>query len=228
MQPYFFPYFGYFQLMAAVDEIVVYDNIEFSKGGWINRNRILVNGEDSYITLPLKKDSDHLDVRERQLSGTWSALREKMLNRISGAYRSAPHFASAFPIIEQCIRFGNTNLFRFIFNSIDTVRSYLKIGTPLVTSSTIAIDHSLKSESKVVAICKARKADAYINPGGGKTLYSRERFRNDGIDLIFLTMGDVTYSQFNHPFVPALSIIDLMMFKSVDEIRQFLGIYILE
>src|SRR4030042_5533275 len=92
MQPYFLPYIGYFQLMNAVDEFVIYDNIEFSKKGWINRNRILVNGKDSYITIPLKKDSDYLDVRDRYLAETWSSEKIKMLKRIIGSYRKAPRF----------------------------------------------------------------------------------------------------------------------------------------
>ena len=82
MQPYFFPYIGYFQLMNAVDEFVVYDNIEFTKKGWINRNRILVNGKDAFITISLKKDSDYLDVRDRYLADSWSSDRVKMLNRM--------------------------------------------------------------------------------------------------------------------------------------------------
>ncbi len=78
MQPYFFPYIGYFQLINTVDEFVVYDNIEFTKKGWINRNRILVNGKDEYITLPIKKDSDFLHVKDRFLAETWSKDSAKM------------------------------------------------------------------------------------------------------------------------------------------------------
>src|SRR5258708_1900418 len=163
MQPYFFPYIGYFQLMNAVDEFVLYDNIKFSKKGWINRNRILVNNSDSYITLPLKKDSDFLDVRGRSLSDTWPAEKVKMLNRITESYRKAPQFASAFPIVEKAVLCGETNLFTFILNSLSLVKQYLGIETSIIVSSGIPIDHALKSDKKVLEICRGRRATTYVN-----------------------------------------------------------------
>src|SRR5438445_505000 len=101
MQPYFFPYIGYFQLINAVDEFVVYDNIEFTKKGWINRNRILVNGKDAYITIPLKKDSDYLNVNERWLADVWTVERKKLLNRITESYRKAPYYESIYNLAEK-------------------------------------------------------------------------------------------------------------------------------
>src|SRR6188768_4511537 len=105
MQPYLFPYIGYFQLMAAVDEFVVYDNIEFTKKGWINRNRILVNGKDTFITLPLKKGSDYLNVNDRYLADSWLTDRTKLMNKVTEAYRKAPQFNLAYPVIKKCIFF---------------------------------------------------------------------------------------------------------------------------
>jgi hypothetical protein len=146
MQPYLFPYIGYFQLMNAVNEFVVYDNIEFSKKGWVNRNRILVNGKDSYITFPLKKDSDYLDIKERYLAETWSIEKNKLLNKIKEAYRKAPYFNFVFPLIEKCINFNDTNLFNFVLNSLVLIKEYLGIPTTLTLSSIIPIDHKLKAE----------------------------------------------------------------------------------
>jgi hypothetical protein len=222
MQPYFFPYIGYFQLINAVDEFVVYDNIKFTKKGWINRNRILVNGKDSYISLPLKKDSDHLDVRDRYLADSWSFEKDKMLNRIIESYRKAPYFDSVYPIIEKSILFEEHNLFGFILNSLNLVSEYLGIQTPLLVSSTIPVDHGLKAEKKVVAICKARKADMYLNPIGGVQLYSKVDFRNEGLDLCFLKTTSFIYKQSDNEFVPFLSIIDVMMFNSKEEIMEYL------
>jgi hypothetical protein len=222
MQPYFFPYIGYFQLINAVDEFVVYDNIKFTKKGWINRNRILVNGKDSYISLPLKKDSDHLDVRDRYLADSWSFEKDKMLNRIIESYRKAPYFDSVYPIIEKSILFEEHNLFGFILNSLNLVREYLGIQTPLLVSSTIPVDHGLKAEKKVVAICKARKADMYLNPIGGAQLYSKADFKNEGLDLCFLKTTNFIYKQSDNEFVPFLSIIDVMMFNSKEEIMDYL------
>jgi len=222
MQPYFLPYIGYFQLMNAVDEFVVYDNIQYTKKGWINRNRILVDGRDAYITLPLKNDSDYLDVRDRSLAESWGVEKNKMLNRIRAAYRKAPYFNSVFPMIEECILFEERNLFAFILHSLQQVKEYLNIRTPVVISSSLLIDHELKAENKVIAICKARKADAYFNPIGGIQLYSKDRFKEQGLDLHFLKTNDFKYRQFNNDFVPLLSIIDVMMFNAQEEIKEYL------
>jgi hypothetical protein len=228
MQPYFFPYIGYFQLMKAVDEFVVYDNIEFTKKGWIHRNRILVNGQDSFVTVPLKKDSDYLDVKDRQLAESWIVERRRMLNRINAAYRKAPMFDSAYPVIERCILFESGNLFEFLWHSLDLTKAYLGIRTPLLISSTIPIDHSLRSSQKVIALCRARRADVYLNPIGGVQLYKKEDFEKEGIDLHFLRSAPVEYKQFQGDFVPWLSIIDVMMFNPLEQITKMLESCFLE
>lgn len=222
MQPYFFPYIGYFQLINAVDEFILYDNIEYSKKGWINRNRILVNNSDSYITIPLKKDSDFLHIRERFLADSWKTDKNKMLNRITESYRKAPYFENVYHIIEDCILFKEINLFEFIKNSIYKVNSFLGINTPVVVSSTLDINHKLKSEEKVIEICKSRKAKIYINPIGGLNIYKKENFIEKGIELFFLKSGDFSYNQFNDKFVPWLSILDVMMFSKKENIKNYL------
>ncbi len=223
MQPYLFPYIGYFQLMNAVDEFVVYDNIQFSKKGWINRNRILVNGEEAFITIPLKRDSDYLDVKDRWLAETWMTDKKKILNRINESYNKAPYFNNAYPIIKESILLEENNLFKFILHSLTLIKEYLEIKTSLIISSSIAIDHTLKSENKVIEICKARCATEYINPIGGTGLYKKENFKEQGINLHFIKTGDIFYSQYKNQFVPFLSIIDVMMFNSRDEIQRHLN-----
>jgi hypothetical protein len=222
MQPYFFPYIGYFQLLNTVDEFIVYDNIEYSKKGWISRNRILVNGKDAYISVPIRKDSDFLDVRDRFLAQVWVTDRKKMLNRINESYRKAPEFEFVFAVVEKCILFEEPNLFKFILHSLETLKSYLSITTPLSVSSTIAIDHSLKAEQKVLALCKERNATHYINPIGGLQLYDKTIFKNQGIELSFLQSSELIYDQLGNTFVPWLSIIDVMMFNSREKIGVLL------
>jgi hypothetical protein len=222
MQPYFFPYIGYFQLMHAVDEFVVYDNIEFSRKGWIHRNRILVNNAAAYISLPVKKDSDYLPVCDRYLAETWPVEKKKLYNRIAEAYRKAPFFNPVISVVEACLDVDERNLFRFILHSLNQVRSYLGIVTPMRISSQVAIDHNLKAQDKVLALCKACNASEYINPIGGVELYGRDRFAEEGIDLQFLKANPITYSQFQGEFVPSLSIIDVMMFNPVERIREYL------
>lgn len=225
MQPYFFPYIGYFQLINSVDEFVIYDAIEFTKKGWINRNRILVNGTDAIISLPLKKDSDFLNINDRILANTWEVDRKKILNRISESYRKAPYFKETYELIEKCIMFEERNLFNFIFNSVKNVLYFLNIDTKLITSSSISIDHKLKGEEKVMAICKERGADIYINPIGGFDLYDKETFSINNLELQFIRSENIKYNQFNNDFIPWLSIIDVMMFNSLNEIKTIMSKY---
>lgn len=217
MQPYFFPYVGYFQLIAAVDVFIVYDNIKYTKKGWINRNRMLQNGADVMFSLPLKKDSDSLDVVERELAADFN--REKLLNQFKGAYRRAPYFEQTFPLVEQIVRYEDANLFRFLHHSIVKTCVHLGITTEIRISSRIAIDHALQSQDKVLALCEAIGAKTYVNAIGGIELYSKETFQKKGIELKFIKSLPFEYTQFGNEFVPWLSIIDVMMFNSLDAIR---------
>ena len=215
MQPYFFPYIGYFQLIAAVDLFIVYDNIKYTKKGWINRNRMLQNGKDAMFSLPLKNDSDYLNVCERELAADFN--RDKLLSQFKGSYRRAPYFAQTFPLIEQIVRHQDTNLFRFLHYSIVKTCEYLGITTEIGISSNIAIDHDMKNQDKVLALCQATGASTYINAIGGTELYSRETFREKGIALKFIQSKPFKYEQFGDAFVPWLSIIDVIMFNSKEQ-----------
>jgi hypothetical protein len=218
MQPYFLPYIGYWQLIAAVDVFVVYDNIKYTKKGWINRNRFLRNGVEDTFSLPLRKDSDFLDVNQRLLADSFG--RENLLNRFREAYRKAPEFSSVMPLLEEITRNPVANLFDYIFGSIHAVCEFLGIRTPLMVSSTIACDHSLKSAERVQAICKALGADTYVNPIGGMELYSKEDFASHGIDLKFLKALPFEYEQSGNAFVPWLSILDVLVFNSKERTRS--------
>lgn len=224
MQPYFLPYIGYFQLMAAADLFVVYDNIKYTKKGWINRNRLLLNGTDTLFSIPLSKDSDALDIRERRIAADFR--RDKLLNQIAAAYRRAPCFAEVFPLAERIVNAEESNLFVFLNQALVHTCAHLGIDTEIRASSTIPIDHTLKGQDKVLALCAATGATHYINPPGGVELYSREAFRDKGLELSFLRPLPLEYGQFGAPFVPWLSILDVMMFNSVERIRQdFLSHY---
>lgn len=223
MQPYFFPYIGYWQLINAVNKFVIYDNIQFTKNSWIRRNRILVDGKDKLFTLPIKNDSDYLDVRDRYLSEKYEDVRKKLLNQIKMAYKRAPQFEDVFPIIEECINFNNDNLFEYIYHSIIKVKKYLNINTEIIISSTINMNHSLKNKYRVIETCKVLKGDTYINPIGGVELYDREEFLQNGIELKFLQTNKFEYNQYKNIFVPNLSIIDVMMFNSLERIHEILN-----
>jgi len=221
MQPYFFPYVGYFQLIASVDRFVVYDNIEYTKKGWINRNRFLRNGEDVLFSIPLKKGSDHLHVRDRELAADFN--KDKLLNQLAGAYKRAPEFSEVFPLVEKAVRCESHNLFDYIHQSLVATCEYLGLKTELVVSSTLDIDHTLRGKDKVRALCRRAGADTYINAIGGQVLYAKEEFLADGLSLHFLKSAEIAYPQFDRPFVPWLSIIDVMMFNSRERISEWLA-----
>jgi len=225
MQPYFFPYIGYFQLINSVDEFILYDNIEYTKKGWINRNRILCEGKERLITLPLKKNSDYLKVVERELSESWVKDKNKMLNVIKSSYNKSPYFSETSDLIFQCLNNSENNLFKFIYNSIISINGYLDIKTRIIVSSSINVDHTLKSQDKVLSLCKAQNADVYINSIGGVELYDKGIFKQNGIELKFIKSNPIQYKQFNNEFVPWLSIIDVLMFNSKDEIKKYINNY---
>lgn len=211
MQPYFLPYIGYFQLMNLVDEFVVYDNVEYTKKGWINRNRILLNGKVDYLTLPLQKDSDYRSIVERNLAPIWPQERVKVLNRIKQAYSKTPGFEETLPLLQSCMEYGDLNLFYFILNSIELIKNHLGIKTKIIISSQVEANHTLKAELRVIDICSSLGAEEYINPIGGIQLYSESNFSDSGIRLKFLQARNVWYNQGVDNFFPFLSIIDLLM-----------------
>jgi hypothetical protein len=222
MQPYFFPYIGYWQLIKAVECFVVYDNVKFTKKGWINRNRLLMNGEPVMFTLPLEKASDFLRVDQRRLGASFPDARESLLRRVEAAYRQAPYFHTGFQLFHDCLRFEETNLFLFIHHSILKVCDHLNISTPIVTASTIPIDHELRGEEKVIAMCKALDATDYYNPSGGRALYDAGHFNAAGLSLNFQDVKNISYAQLGPTFQPNLSILDVVMFNGRQEIKRLL------
>jgi hypothetical protein len=217
MQPYFLPYVGYFQLISSVDQFIIYDNIKYTKKSWINRNRMLLNSTDTMFSLPLKKGSDSLTVVERELATEFDRI--KLLNQIKGAYGRSPYFKSTFTMLENIVCFEQSNLFHYIHNSIVRLCEYLGIQTQIVISSGIAIDHNLKSQDKVLALCQASGATTYINPIGGLELYSKEDFSASGVTLQFIKSRPFEYPQFGATFLPWLSIVDVLMFNSIGAVR---------
>ncbi len=226
MQPYFLPYIGYFQLMDMVDEFVLYDTIQFTKKGWIPRNRMLQNNKDCFFTLPLRKDSDFLNINERYLADSYNADKDKLLRKIENNYSKAPYFTSFYPVVEEVLNNKSRNLFDFVYNSLNIIKGLLHISTPIVRSSELDKNIELiKGQEKVLAICNELQATHYINPIGGTALYNKKDFRENNIELNFLQSNDIVYPQFSGEFVQWLSILDVLMFNSVEQTRGYLDKY---
>jgi hypothetical protein len=222
MQPYFLPYVGYWQLMHNVDYFVVYDNIKYTKKGWINRNRYLLNGEPKDFSIPLKKDSDYLDIRERWLSEGATEEISKLMRKLQSAYRDAPGFEQGRFLLEQVLACEDRNLFGFLMHSLERVHACLGLSTRLVVSSSLGVSRELKGQDRVIATCEALGGSEYLNPIGGVELYDPDAFRSRGIRLLFQRVALFKYKQFAHEFVPNLSILDALMFLGTDGVREHL------
>ena len=226
MQPYLFPYIGYFQLIDAVDRFVVADDLTFIKQGWINRNRLLINGNAAYFTVPLKRHPADALIRDVEISdgsGTrWSA---SLLKTIANFYRRAPSFAAVYPMVERVLGGSFTHIAEMARASLREVCAYLGITAHVVETSAVYGNAHLKGQERVIDTCLAEHATDYVNAIGGEALYSREAFSARGIRLQFVRTAPIEYPQFGGPFVPSLSVIDLLMFNSVDGARALLKRY---
>nr|WP_320025662.1 WbqC family protein [uncultured Acetobacterium sp.] len=227
MQPYLFPYIGYYQMINCSDSFVIADDVQFIKQGWINRNRILLNGEPSMITLPISRDSTYLKICERSFENqTGSKGRIRFLNKIHNSYHKAPEFINMYPLIEKIINFENNNVTEYLFNSIKEICLYLDINTEILLESSFNLSPELDYQDSVIYVCKNLNADRYINSIGGMNLYSAQKFTANDIELKFIkTKESLEYKQFYNKFVSNLSIIDVLMFNSLVEIKKLLSEY---
>ena len=221
MQPYLFPYIGYWQLINAVDTFVIYDDVNFIKQGYINRNSILSNGKSQQFTLELIGASSNKLIKEIEIGNNAN----KILKTIKQSYIKAPLFENVISLLEEILTNKEKNLAKYIGYSLEKISQYLEINTKFIYSSNIEKDNTLKAQDKVLEMCNILKADKYINAIGGQELYNKEIFKENGIELNFLKTELVEYKQFKNDFVPYLSIIDILMFNSKDEIKNMLNRY---
>jgi hypothetical protein len=227
MQPYLFPYIGYFQLIQAVDRFVVYDDVAFIKQGWINRNRMLINGAPCFFTVPVKAASSHRLIRDTFIDDDRQHQRwpERLLKSFDTAYRRAPEFSNVFPLLESVLAGKPARIAELAVASLRAVARFLDIGTPFVESSSVYANAQLRGEDRVLAICADERATEYVNLPGGRSLYVSERFEAHGITLAFLEPRPIEYRQFDGAFVPWLSIVDVLMFNPVETVRGYLSAY---
>lgn len=226
MQPYIFPYIGYFQLISAVDRFIIYDDVNYIKQGWVNRNNILIQGEKNMFTIPLVKASQNIKINEtlvnQELYKSWKA---KFIKSLEHSYKKATYFNEVFALLTDFFAINYTTVSSLTVESLKVVSEYLKIKTEIVATSSGYNNHHLSAQERILDICLQEKATHYINPIGGLELYSREVFKKNQIKLNFIKSKTIEYKQFKNEFVPWLSIIDVMMFNSPLEISEMLNQY---
>jgi hypothetical protein len=226
MQPYIFPYIGYFQLINAVDKFVVYDDVNFIKQGWVNRNRILNNGQPIFFTVPLTDASSFKTINQTFISrNIYESFRSKFLKSLAAQYKKAPYFEMVAPMVERVLSSQYDTIGQLALASIKETCEYIGVTTTFVDTSTTYNNADLHAQDRVIDICRKENATTYINVTGGRSLYDKNAFAAQGIELYFISSAPISYPQFKHEFVPWLSIIDVMMFNPKEQVRQMLNQY---
>lgn len=224
MQPYFMPYIGYFQLMKAVDKYIIYDDVNYIKGGWVSRNNILINGEKKMFTITLKEASPNKLFNEIEIKDDF----KKLMKTLQMCYSKSTNFKETMLLMEKITSFPQKQLPQFIANSFQEILNYLSIDTELILSSSVHKNNTLKGKDKVLHICKTLGADTYYNAIGGQDLYNKDEFRKNGITLNFIETIIQPYPQLHtSDFVPYLSMIDILMNNSKKDINALLDSFIL-
>lgn len=218
MQPYLFPYLGYYQLVNCADVFVLYDDVAFIKKGYINRNSILMNGESSRVTIPVPGASQNKLIKEL----AYTADVTKVLKTFNHSYASAPFFDDVFPIVERVLTHPDRDITTICQLGIAEVFQYLGISKKIIRSSELDYDRDLSAADRLIAICEQFEASDYVNSIGGRKLYSKDYFAERGKQLSFLKMGDVAYGQGKNQFVPYLSMIDVLMWCDKQHARELL------
>lgn len=223
-QPYLFPYIGYFQLINAVDLFVLADDFQYVKGRWINRNYILLQEQPYLFTVPLKKASQNKNINsiEMRIDNIWV---DRFLMTLKQAYGKAPCFGMVFPVLEEIMKSDKTYISELIHYSITALNRYLEITTPLKLSSENYQTDDKKREWKIFEICGKENADRYINLIGGVELYDKAFFKENGLELQFLKPELKAYDQFDKEFIDRLSIIDVIMFNTPEQVHELLECY---
>ena len=248
MQPYFFPYIGYFQLINAVDKYILYDNLNYIKEGWVHRNKILINGNPFYIIANVKKKSSFKKINRIFLDDD-KRWKDKMLKGILLHYKSAPFFDEVYPFIKILIYNENVIISKYNIHIISEICNFLEIDTIISTEieqytdlekklekenftmdnfSHISLEKVSPKVVRVIEICNKEKASIFINAIGGKILYNKDEFKKNGIDLFFVKTNEIYYSQKKAAkFIPHLSIIDVLMNCGKEETKKLLKQYTL-
>lgn len=224
MQPYFFPYIGYFQLINLVDKFILYDDVNYINKGWINRNNILINGKGQLFTIPLQGASQNKRINEIHIQNeiNW---KQKFTKTIKNSYSKSPFFNNIYPLLEDILSNELKNISDFNLLSIRTICNYLDINTIIIESSSIYNNDELKGQNRIIDICLKENALQYINPIGGTNLYNKEDFTKQNLSIKFIKTKDIHYQQYKNDFVPFLSIIDVIMFNSKTEVKNLLNQY---
>lgn len=220
MQPYFLPYLGYFQLMAAVDKFTLLDDANFINSGWINRNRIAVQGKPHWFTLPLAKASQNRLINEIEIVDD-QMWKRKMIRTVELSYQSAPFAGQVLPLLSEILQEARGSLSAFLSYQLQRLADYIGISIEIEQTSVKYPKNALTGQRRILDICAREGASTYINLPGGRSLYDTELFASAGIELLFLDPNFSALSlRHSGQEGPCLSILDLLMFNPATAVRE--------
>lgn len=222
MQPYLFPYIGYFQLIMPSDIFVIYDDVNFIKRGYINRNNILSNGSAQRFTIPVINGSQNSLIKDV----AYHEDVKKIITAFQHAYSKAPFFNDIFPIIEDILNYPERDVPSLCKYSYERIFDYLEINKKVIYSSSLDYDRTQTADQKLVSICKLLDGTTYINSPGGRELYNKSMFEPSGIELNFIEPSIEKYTQYGaKEFIPYLSIIDILMNNDKSEVVRLVSTF---
>ncbi len=210
MQPYFLPYLGYWRLLASVDEFVAYDDVQYSSGGWVNRNRIRLDGRIVWLTLPLSRAPLATPIADRRLAFDRST-RQHLEARVANAYRRAPHLEVGLELLHEVLRTEESRLGAFLVRSLRLVAERIGIDTPIRAVSEFGVPSAADAQTRVIDVCRRLGASEYYNLAGGRELYASEAFARSGLRLLFPAAASLGQGD-DHE----LSILDLLIRRGPD------------
>jgi hypothetical protein len=225
MQPYFFPYLGYFDLISRCDQWIVFDTAQYIRRGWVNRNRILHPTVSwQYITVPVNKHNRETPINEMETNpyGEWAP---RILGQLQHYRKKAPGYAVTVQLVEECLSSRETNLARLNVITLRKTCETLGISfhAHVLSEMNLTLGPVAGPSDWALRISEALKADDYINPPGGYQLYDPRTFAASGIKLTIQEPFQFDYKCPGYKFEPGLSVIDALMWNSPESIRGYLN-----
>lgn len=225
MQPYVFPYIGYFQLIHAADIFVFYDDVNFIKKGWINRNQIILNQQAYKFTIPLVGASQNKLINE--IPVLWeSKFDQKLIQQLELGYKTAPYLSDVLGLVQEVFSDKSSNISELAQKSVRLTCQYLGLEKKFYVSSELGVSKDMGRADRLIEITKHFGTEQYINAINGRDLYSKVDFKQMGVDLAFVSPILNKYKQGNLiDFIPSLSILDVLMWNEKSEISEMLKSY---
>lgn len=226
-QPYFLPYLGYFALIKHTTHWIVFDTPQFIRQGWIQRNRILKPVEGwQYIGVPIEKHSRDIAIKDIKIRQTekWG---EKILAQLEHYKKKAPYYSETIKLVEKIVLNNTDSIVEMNVNALSLVCNYLNIdfSYQIYSESDFRVDRVNNPDEWALETCKILGAKIYYNLSGGIEFYDSEKYKQNGIELYFLKLNINEYNQKRSTFEPALSIVDVLMFNDVEQIKDYLNDY---